>query len=153
MSDNSHIQLIEGAPTPAVIMNIWAETAAELMTTNLITLHASAPIRAAVFALGEDGPSGAPVLDDDGRLTGFISRTDLVNLMTRLFGQSPPTLDAITVADVMTPAILCVTQETGAAFVVELMLAEDVSRVFVLDSEERVIGVISAVDIMRNAGG
>lgn len=153
MSANPHIQLVDAAPTPAVIMNVWAEKASDLMTTNLLTLDQDAPIRDAVFALGEDGPSGAPVLDEEQRLVGFISRTDLVGLMGRLFGGDRPRLESLTVGDIMTPAILCVTEQTGSATVIELMLREDVSRVFVIDGQERVIGVISAVDVLRNTQG
>ena len=153
MTTNDHLQLLDGAPTPAVIMTVWAESAAELMTTNLITLEVDASVTAAFRALGPDGPSGAPVLDAQGALVGVVSRTDLVRVVSEHLEDAPEercALESLTIGEVMTPAVLCATERTGSALIIAQMLERDVSRIVVLDRDNRVVGVVTPVDILTN---
>ena len=53
------------------------------------------------------------------------------------------------VSDIMTPAIFCVRPETSAAKVVEKLLALKVRRLFVVDNDGILVGVISTFDVLR----
>jgi CBS domain-containing protein len=64
-------------------------------------------------------------------------------------GARGETTDPAAVRDVMTPAVFCVGAGTPAAKVVEKMLALEVRRLFVVDGDRVLVGVVSATDILR----
>jgi CBS domain-containing protein len=49
----------------------------------------------------------------------------------------------------MTPAVFCVHADTPSAKVVDKMLALNVRRLFVVDDEGVLVGVVSAFDVLR----
>jgi CBS-domain-containing membrane protein len=59
-------------------------------------------------------------------------------------------VDRTRVRDVMTPAVLCVTPETPAPRVVQQLLKLNVHRLFVVDDDGVLVGVISTVDVLRH---
>jgi CBS domain-containing protein len=150
-----------------------AATAADLMTTNPISLEDTALVSEAVILLTEHGFSAAPVIDAAGRPVGVVSRTDLLvhereqgcSLtpadwydeadLTRDFdkaersGLQVQRVDATRVRDIMTPVVFSVAPNTPAAKVVAQLVALNVHRLFVVDKDEVLIGVISAVDVLR----
>src|SRR5262249_52433898 len=58
-------------------------------------------------------------------------------------------VDRTTVRDLMTPAVFAVAPESSAAEVVREMLALKVHRLFVVDACGVLVGVISALDVLR----
>jgi len=50
----------------------------QVMTTDVLTFRPADTVEAAARALSERRLGGAPVVDDDGRLVGIVSRGDLV---------------------------------------------------------------------------
>jgi CBS-domain-containing membrane protein len=54
------------------------------------------------------------------------------------------------VRDVMTPAVFCVALDTPACRVVEQMCELNVHRLFVVDEDGVMVGVITAMDIIRH---
>jgi predicted transcriptional regulator len=61
-----------------------------------------------------------------------------------------PDRQAVTVAELMTPAVFSVVTDTPCRRVVEEMLALHVHRLFVVDDGGFLVGVISAMDVLRN---
>jgi len=136
-------------------------TAAELMSPNLMSIGAEATVAEAVAVLTDRGYCAAPVIDEAGRPVGVLSRADLLvhdrermthHLMREdalpegfELEQADPTL----VADVMTPAVFSVTPDTPAAEVVERMLGLNVHQLYVVDEGGALVGVISAMDVLR----
>ena len=55
-----------------------------------------------------------------------------------------------TLREIMTPVVFSVQPETRAARVVAEMLAMKVHRLFVVDDSGVLVGVISAVDVLRH---
>ena len=55
-----------------------AQTAADLMTPNPVSISASAALKEAIAFLTDKGFSAAPVIDAAGRPVGVLSRTDLL---------------------------------------------------------------------------
>jgi CBS domain-containing protein len=157
----------------ACLMVLKAETAAELMTPNPISLRADATVREAVTLLTDKGFSAAPVIDHAGRPIGVLSRTDILvhdrekveyaipvpdyyertDVVTPagevLTGFEVESVDKTTVRDMMTPVIFSVTPETPAAKVVADMIALKVHRLFVVDADGALVGVVSALDVLR----
>ncbi len=60
-----------------------------------------------------------------------------------------PTVGGLTAADVMQPGVVSVSPETPLAAVFELFSAEQIHGAPVLDNAERIVGVISASDLLR----
>src|ERR1700739_4221486 len=57
---------------------LQAETAADLMTANPVSVRADATLKEAVALLIDKGFSAAPVIDAAGRPIGVLSRTDIL---------------------------------------------------------------------------
>jgi CBS domain-containing protein len=148
-----------------------ARTAADLMTPNPVSLREKATIAEAAAFLTERGISAAPVINEAGAPLGVLSQTDLVvhaRERTGLegdrdgpledFSEFPevPVLpagkgnDPALARDVMTPVVFSVRLDAPAAQVVEDMLALRVHRLFVVDGDGVLVGVVSATDLLRH---
>lgn len=144
-----------------------AETAADLMTANTISIRDNATVREAVVLLTGKGFSAAPVIDDAGRAVGVLSRSDILvhnrerkNAVDPFAGldETPMDLtlepeaetDLALVRDLMTPVVFSVTPKTPAQRVIEDLLSLHVHRLFVVDAAGVLVGVISMADVLRN---
>ena len=149
-----------------------AETAADLMAANPISLRFDANVHEALMLLTDKNISGAPVIDDGGRPIGVLSRSDLLvhdRETSRKVGQSPAyffeqevkhgqkvpeefqieQVDAATVGDLMTPAVFSVQPNTPVRKVIKEMVDLRVHRLFVVDDEGTLVGVISTKDVLK----
>ncbi len=157
----------------ATPLTLWAETAADLMMPNPMSIRGEATVREAVAALTDHGYSAAPVIDEAGRPLGVVSRADvLVHDREKAVGPGAgayaesadlildsgerlragfhvEAMDATLVRDIMTPAVFSVSPETPTAKVVEQMLALKVHRLYVVERGGTLVGVISTLDILR----
>lgn len=151
-------------------LTLRANTAAELMSPNPISLEQDATVHEAVALLADRGYSAAPVIDEAGRPVGVLSRTDILvheretarkatfgpaeagtaPQRSRHEGFSIEVVDRTRVADIMTPALFTVGVNTPAASVVEQMLALNVHQLFVVDDAQLLVGVITALDVLRH---
>lgn len=139
------------------------------MTPNPMSIRQSATVPEAATFLAGRGISAAPVIDDAGRPVGVVSSTDILihvgqGAVCRVgsperdtrpeppaFSGDSPQAEApnhSTVRDVMTPGVFCVRPGTPATKVVEKMLALKVRRLFVVDNDGVLVGVISAIDVL-----
>jgi CBS-domain-containing membrane protein len=146
------------------ILTLEAETAAELMSPNPVSISETATLREAQALLTEMGFSGAPVIDEAGRPVGVVSRTDLLVHQREAVHYRPTVperesipegfqveeVDGTLVRDVMTPVVFSVKLDTPAAVVVNQLLELKVHRLFVVDEAGVLTGVISAVDVLRH---
>jgi hypothetical protein len=57
---------------------LQAETAADLLMPNPVSIPETALVREAITLLTEKGFSAAPVIDEAGRSVGVLSRTDIL---------------------------------------------------------------------------
>ena len=55
-------------------------TIADIMATELVTFHPNQDIHQAIHTLLEKRISGAPVVDDSGKLVGVLSRKDFLRI-------------------------------------------------------------------------
>jgi CBS domain-containing protein len=58
-------------------------TASQIMTSPAITIHPEAPVREAAQVMTERAVKRLPVVDEDGRLVGIVSRADLIRMFVR----------------------------------------------------------------------
>jgi CBS domain-containing protein len=149
--------------------------ATDVMTPNPLSLRDAATVKEAMAFLIDHGISAAPVIDRAGRPVGVLSRSDLVvherekvehlapapqyydraDLRTRAGERLPEgfqveNTDQSRVSDLMTPVLFSVTPHTPVSKAVEQMLDLKVHRLFVVDGNGVLVGVISALDILRH---
>ncbi len=112
------------------------------------------------------GVSGAPVVDDQGRLLGIVSQNDLVRHSAspvtavesgrfyssdpdyREIGELKVDLSDTPVAEVMSKRVYTVSRETSAAVAANIMRERRIHRLVVTD-RTRVVGVVTSLDLMR----
>jgi len=118
------------------------------MTRGVFTLPGSLSIREAAWALMHRGIGAAPVHDDDDRLVGVFSTIDLLEAEL-VRGLDDAELEARPVTEVMTPAVVAVGSDEPVDQIIELMAEHGYRRVFVVDDDGRMLGVVATMDIMR----
>jgi CBS-domain-containing membrane protein len=145
-------------PRAAVGPRLYLEelSAADLMTANPVSVGQGATVADAVELLTRRGISAAPVIDEAGRPVGVISRADvLVHDREAIVHAHDPgeplSRDDVTyVRDIMTPIVFCVAPDTPASRVVRELLDLKVHRMFVVDDDGVLVGVVSVLDVLRH---
>lgn len=147
-------------------MILGARMAADLMVSDPISIRAEASAAEAMTLFTEKGITAAPVIDEAGRPIGVLSRSDLLvhqceQAKCRAGGPEyffAPTFESegkpgavkTTVTDLMTPAVFAVSPDTPVHRVVGDMVGLHVHRLFVVDDDGVLVGVISAMDVLRH---
>ncbi|MDP9269819.1 MAG: CBS domain-containing protein [Chloroflexota bacterium] len=120
---------------------------ADLMTMEPVVIGADARLEEAEELMRRHHVSGLPVADRSGRLVGVISQTDFLYLadpQTRSLIRLAP--DQVRVAEVMSRPPVTVLLSTSLVEAARVMRRERVHRVVVVDSQQRPLGVLSALD-------
>ncbi|MEO1269754.1 MAG: CBS domain-containing protein [Myxococcota bacterium] len=157
-------------PEWPTLLSIRADSAAELMTPAPVHAYAEASVKQAAILMVDHKISALPVLDDEGGLVGVISQSDIVRY-ERERNEAPSTIiinlntmgepesiddfrlsgdSSVTVRQVMTPVVFSVTPDASPAVVIDQMITHEIQRVFVVDDRDRLVGIISAFDIIRH---
>ena len=118
-------------------------TVSEVMTREVMMLHAQTTLRDAMAYLANQHVSGAPVVDALGHLIGAISSSDLMQAESEGVD-----LDAPLVDEVMTRKSLTVSPETELREAALAMEYGEVHRLFV-QQNGALVGVISRSDVSR----
>jgi CBS domain-containing protein len=142
------------------------------MTPDPISIPATATVKEALAVLVDKRISAAAVVDVIGRPIGVLSQSDILihhrnkaestpvpeyyqktDLSTA--GKSLPArlkadaVDRTLVHQVMTPTVIAVRPSESVARVVGEMVAFNIHRLFVIDEDDVLVGVISAFDVLR----
>lgn len=122
----------------------------DVMSKPPITARAHESLGVAAARMARKGIKRLPVLDEQDKLVGVLSRVDILRLLTeRPVGKMTAPLGvAKTVQDVMTPVIPAVNHDDGLAEIVEKLLECGSHRVIVLDATGKAIGLISDSDVV-----
>jgi CBS domain-containing protein len=146
-----------------------AQTVADWMNRELLTVMPSTPISEAVKLLVDRHIGGLPVIDDAGKLVGVISESDLMwreqgveqppymlFLGGVIYFQNPLTYDrdlhkalGQTVGEVMTPHAISITADTTLPEAAKIMHDKKLRRLPVIDNNQHPIGIITEGDIVR----
>ena len=141
-----------------------------IMTSDVICVQKDLSVEALTTLFLERGFSGAPVVDENGRPIGLVSKTDLVRerhdddgleeqepLCVREGGgveyELGPGFHAVqiaraTVADIMMPIVFALPENATIAKASALMVFEGVHRIPVVSSGGQVVGILSSLDIL-----
>lgn len=141
------------------------------MTRNVITVRDDATLSELVATLTEHMITGAPVVDEKGKLVGVVSTTDVALRTKRtshIRRDRPPDFylrgwemmedefrsfsieeDAgELVRDIMTPVIFSVSENARFAEMADTMVGGRVHRLIVTDGD-RVAGIVTTLDLLR----
>jgi CBS domain-containing protein len=130
----------------------------ELMTTEVLSIDATASVGEALDVLSELNVRHLPVLLE-GELTGVLSDRDLRSLGLWPGAElgSPEQLQAkyrLSVASIMSGDPLTVNPSADAREVIDLMLEQSVGAVAVVDRHGgELVGIVSYVDLLREFRG
>ncbi len=116
--------------------------AADIMTTNVITVKKDVILTEAIALLLRWHISAMPVVDDEDKMIGIISEIDLVNLT--FDGNAADT----TVGEVMVTDIISFSPDTELADLVKTFSQKHLRRVPIID-KGKVVGIVSRRDILR----
>ena len=118
----------------------------DFMTTHLATARPEMDLLALVDLLLIQGISGAPVVDQDGKLVGMISEQDCLRKI--LVGTYQGDIGG-RVEDAMTSPVETVKMGASIVEVAEQMLVTNRRRFPVVDLEGRLRGQISRRDLLK----
>jgi len=125
----------------------------------VIAFRPDTSLQTAAELMLEHAISGMPVVDEQGRLQGMVSKTDLVRhgLTGEEAGMALPSgqhvLDGTTVGDVMTRHVLIVPEGASLAEAAKIMVNAGIHRVPVVSTRGHLAGLISTSDIVRWVAG
>jgi CBS domain-containing protein len=144
--------------------------AADVMTTNVITVAPDTSVQEVAKILSERGISGVPVVDAQDRLVGIVSEGDLLHRvetgterrvqrrrrswwLDRIGSDEELARDYVkshgrTVRDVMTRDVISVTDTTELAEIATLLETKRIKRVPVV-RDGKLIGIVSRANLVR----
>ncbi|SHH48384.1 CBS domain-containing protein [Tepidibacter thalassicus] len=143
--------------------------AKDIMTCDVISVNKETSIEEIVKILLEKRIGGVPVVDDENRVIGIISETDIVKkekninipsfitiLQGVVFLDSLKSLEedikkiaAYKAEDIMSKDVLKVYEEDSLEYVANLMIEKSINRVPVVDKENKIKGIICRYDIIK----
>lgn len=147
--------------------------AKDVMNREVLGVRVDMTAREAAAFLTENQIGGAPVLDEEGRLVGVLSLTDLAESESEradLVGdRARPELDVrgweervaredlgrlhmepedVLVRDIMTPTVYTVPEDTTVPEIARAMIAGRIHRLFVTRARQ-VVGIVTPLDLLR----
>jgi len=138
----------------------------ELMNPDVVTLRPDHSLVEAQQILSSKSVSGAPVVDESGRVLGVVSQNDLVRKAAHpdtvaqagLFfssiedyadlGTTRVAASSQRVSDVFTPRVYSVNRDTGVAVAANIMRERRIHRLLVIDKGV-LVGILSSLDLLR----
>jgi CBS domain-containing protein len=141
-------------------------TARDVMQTEVHTVREDTSLEEIARLLAERRISGAPVVDEQGRVVGIVSEADLIDEHKReahiprvaLFGFFPVPQDLLNEAfesgkrlkarDVMSKRVVTASEETAVHELADMMVMRRINRVPIV-RDGRLVGIVSRGDLVR----
>ena len=143
-------------------------TAAEIMTTDVVTVTPDTPVAEVAAAMGRRGVSGVPVIDAGQKVVGVISEKDFLtrmgvqdakNFMSLLAGCLKTKgcvalpIKVTLAADLMSSPAVTVTPDAPVKNIARLFTQKSINRVAVTDPAGHLLGLVSRADIVKATMG
>ncbi|MCQ9130314.1 CBS domain-containing protein [Streptomyces hilarionis] len=124
-----------------------SHTVGQVMTSDVVQARRTTPFKDLVRLLDHHHINGLPVVDDDDKVIGVLSGTDLVRAQAGRSGKDPT--GPVTAHDLMTTPAVTVHPEQTVPEAARLMERRGVERLPVIDEEDRLIGIATRRDLLR----
>jgi CBS domain-containing protein len=124
----------------------------EVMTHDPVTARPYQPVLEAVALMTEHGFKHVPITDDGGRLVGIISDRDVRTAIgdpAEALGRDLTEIEEMPISTVMTSPAESVREEAPLVEVAHQLAHESIGALPVVDEQERVVGIVSYVDVVR----
>jgi len=115
-----------------------------LMTQKVVSVKTSAKISEAIRLMKEHNLGGLPVVDDENHVKAIITERDIVNMFTER-------IRGIKVAELMSRNVVTALSTTTIFEAEKTMTTQGFRRLPII-SENRVVGIVTAMDILRFFG-
>src|SRR5260370_34833468 len=99
--------------------------ARDIMTRKVYTISPEASVQETAQLLSQKSISGVPVCDKDGRIIGIVTEADIIGKVNR---------EGLRVADIMSPEIIAVDEETPVGEIAMLLTERNIKRVTVIQN-------------------
>ncbi len=143
-------------------------TAEDIMTKDVISVQKDTPVAELARILTSNNISGAPVLDEEGRLYAVVTESDLIDQSKKLhiptvitildsvfYLENPDKMEAemkkmaaSKVAEICSPSPRTIPPQTGLDEIATIMAEDNVHTLPVLDGE-KLVGIIGKKDIIK----
>jgi CBS domain-containing protein len=117
----------------------------DLMTKHVATIRRDEPLSNAAQLMWDCDCGALPVLDNDERVVGMVTDRDIC-MASWSKDRSP---SALRVSDAMSQALFHCAPHDSVAYAEGLLRSKQIRRLPVLDSEQRLQGILSLADIVR----
>ena len=121
----------------------------DYMTKHLITFKEDTDINLVIKSLLENRITGAPVLDDHGKVVGLIDDKDCLNVLFGNVYNRLPTTTADTVSHFMSNVMRSIRADQNILDVASIFVSTPFKRLLVVDENDKLVGQISRRDILR----
>jgi CBS domain-containing protein len=132
----------------------------DVMTREPKSVTEDTPLKDVARILADNGISGLPVTDAEGRVVGVVSEADIIgkeagadrerSLLGRLLrGGESPKLDARTAGEAMTSPAITIAADREVAEAARAMTERLVNRLPVVDDEGKLVGIVTRADLVR----
>ncbi len=115
-------------------------TVAEVMTTDVVTVSTSTPVKEAAGLMSERRIAAIPVIGADGTLVGIISETDFIGKR----------VDVEVVGELMSAPVVTARPGDPVPLVARILLARNVKSLPVVDDGAQVVGIVSRADVLKS---
>ncbi len=116
-----------------------AMIARDIMTRTVHTISPEATVQDVAQLLSQKSMSGVPVIDKEGKIIGIVTESDIIGKVHRA---------GLCVADIMSPEIIFVDEETRVGEIAMLLVERNIKRVPVM-REGQLLGIICRADIVH----
>lgn len=148
------------------------QTAKDIMTSPALSVSENQSLKEVLELLAEKRFSGFPVIDEENRVIGVISDTDIIRYsqsinvipLSNLSGWVSPyanindlasmrkgfdMLHTTRVSQIMTKKVYTIYEDEPATEVAKLMNRRKINRVPVVDKDNKLIGIITRSDMVQ----
>lgn len=115
-----------------------------VMTTNLVAAREGTTAREIGTKLLIGNFNGLPVIESSIKVIGIVTAVDILRAIRQ--GKN---LDSILAVDIMTANPVVVKKDTAINEVIELILQKLIILVPVINNQQRLVGVVSRLDTLR----
>ncbi len=124
----------------------------DVMSKPPITIHADETIGLAAQRMVANSITRLPVVDEQGKLAGVVSRLDLLRQVMDVPKKTPkhgnPPVTGRLAGEIMSASVPQVRQDERLSGVIEAFLSSGEHRLIVVDPESRPIGLVSDSDVI-----
>lgn len=142
----------------------------DAMNTNVIKAKGNDTIEDVTRALLDNKIGGLPIVDEEDKVIGVLSETDLIyqdkEIKTpaflpllggfilfgsiRKFEKQLMKMSAYKVSQIMTTPAITISEEKDIKEAVQIMIEKNINRIPVVNNEQKLVGIVTRSDILKN---